>query len=194
MKKRFFKAILVVGLLVGGLTAFATPIFAHGYISSPGSRAFLGSSAGGNLNTNVGQAQWEPQSIEAPKNTFIPGKLASAGLAGFAPLDQQSPTRWYKTAISKGNLDLTWTLTANHKTATWDYYMTKQGWNQSQPLDIKNFDKIGSVNDNGTVPPKTLKHTVSIPNDRTGYHVIYAVWNVYDTTNAFYQAIDVNVN
>ncbi|MDP8591520.1 lytic polysaccharide monooxygenase, partial [Enterococcus lactis] len=29
--------------------------------------------------------------------------------------------------------------------------------------------------------------------DRKGYNVILAVWNISDTTNAFYQVIDVNI-
>ncbi|WP_177944882.1 lytic polysaccharide monooxygenase, partial [Klebsiella grimontii] len=34
---------------------------------------------------------------------------------------------------------------------------------------------------------------INIPTDRKGYHVIYAVWGIGDTVNAFYQAIDVNI-
>lgn len=193
MKKALLTTALTLGFIVGGATLASTVSDAHGYVSSPGSRAYFGSAKGGKLNLNVGRAEWEPQSIEAPKNTFITGKLASAGVTGFDPLDEQTATRWHKSDIATGPLALTWTLTAQHRTSTWDYYMTKQGWNSNQPLNISNFDKIGSVNDNGTVPGATVNHNITVPSDRKGYHVIYAVWNVYDTTNAFYQAIDVNV-
>ncbi|MGX7420014.1 lytic polysaccharide monooxygenase [Carnobacterium gallinarum] len=193
MKNRLVKLVLVVALLVGGLAAFSASASAHGYVSSPGSRAYKGSNLGGNLNTNVGQAQWEPQSIEAPKGTFITGKLASAGLAQFSLLDEQTATRWHKSNISNGPLSLTWTLTARHSTANWQYYMTKKGWNPNQPLDIKNFDLIGQVNDNGAIPSSSVTHNVTVPTDREGYNVILAVWTINDTTNAFYQAIDVNV-
>lgn len=193
MKNRLAKLVLVVALLVGGLTAFSASASAHGYVSSPGSRAYKGSNLGGNLNTNVGQAQWEPQSIEAPKNTFITGKLASAGLTQFSLLDEQTSTRWHKSNIGTGPLSLTWTLTARHSTANWQYYMTKKGWNPNQPLDIKNFDLIGQVNDNGAIPASSVTHNITVPTDREGYNVILAVWNINDTVNAFYQAIDVNV-
>ncbi|MGC6769656.1 lytic polysaccharide monooxygenase [Enterococcus sp. LJL128] len=193
MKKVLLKAVLALGLFTVGTVTAATVSEAHGYVSSPGSRAYFGSAAGGKVNTNVGRAEWEPQSIEAAKGTFIPGKLASAGVGGFDPLDEQSPTRWHKTTIPTGPLALTWTLTARHRTSTWDYYMTKQGWDSSMPLNINDFELIGQVNDNGTIPGSAVNHTVTVPSNRTGYHVIYAVWNVYDTTNAFYQAIDVNV-
>lgn len=39
----------------------------------------------------------------------------------------------------------------------------------------------------------TETHRINIPADRKGYHVIYAVWDINDTINSFYQAIDVNV-
>ncbi len=62
----------------------------------------------------------------AQKNTFITGKLASAGVSGFEPLDEQTATRWHKTNITTGPLDITWNLTAQHRTASWDYYITKK--------------------------------------------------------------------
>ena len=36
-------------------------------------------------------------------------------------------------------------------------------------------------------------HTVNIPNDRIGYHVVLAVWDIHDTGGAFYQVVDVNL-
>ena len=88
---------------------------AHGYVASPGSRAFFGSSAGGNLNTNVGRTMGTSK-YRSAKNTFITGKLASAGVSGFEPLDEQTATRWHKTNITTGPLDITWNLTAQHRT------------------------------------------------------------------------------
>lgn len=176
-----------------GLFGFGTSGFAHGYVTSPGSRAYFGTAAAGNLNQNVGRAQWEPQSIEAPKNTFIDGKLASAGVTGFEPLDEQTATRWHKSVINPGNLTISWNLTAQHRTSTWDYYMTKTGWNPNAPLKISDFELIAQIDDKATVPPKIVNQTITVPQDRKGYHVILAVWNISDTTNAFYQAIDVNI-
>ena len=124
MKKSLLTIVLAFSFVLGG--AAFTLLFRGSWLRSKSrSRAFFGSSAGGNLNTNVGRAQWEPQSIEAPKNTFITGKLASAGVSGFEPLDEQTATRWHKTNITTGPLDITWNLTAQHRTASWDYYITK---------------------------------------------------------------------
>ncbi|QED59125.1 chitin-binding protein [Enterococcus durans] len=191
MKK--LNVLLFVGVVMLGLFGFGTSGFAHGYVTSPGSRAYFGTVAAGNLNQNVGRAQWEPQSIEAPKNTFIDGKLASAGVTGFEPLDEQTATRWHKSVINPGNLTISWNLTAQHRTSTWDYYITKTGWNPNAPLKISDFELIAQIDDKATVPPKIVNQTITVPQDRKGYHVILAVWNISDTTNAFYQAIDVNI-
>ena len=191
MKK--LNVLLFVGVVMLGLFGFGTSGFAHGYVTSPGSRAYFGTAAAGNLNQNVGRAQWEPQSIEASKNTFIDGKLASAGVTGFEPLDEQTATRWHKSVINPGNLTISWNLTAQHRTSTWDYYITKTGWNPNAPLKISDFELIAQIDDKATVPPKIVNQTITVPQDRKGYHVILAVWNISDTTNAFYQAIDVNI-
>ncbi|TBX30575.1 chitin-binding protein [Enterococcus durans] len=191
MKK--LNVLLFVGVVMLGLFGFGTSKFAHGYVTSPGSRAYFGTAAAGNLNQNVGRAQWEPQSIEAPKNTFIDGKLASAGVTGFEPLDEQTATRWHKSVINPGNLTISWNLTVQHRTSTWDYYITKTGWNPNTPLKISDFELIAQIDDKATVPPKIVNQTITVPQDRKGYHVILAVWNISDTTNAFYQAIDVNI-
>lgn len=191
MKK--LNVLLFVGVVMLGLFGFGTSGFAHGYVTFPGSRAYFGTAAAGNLNQNVGRAQWEPQSIEAPKNTFIDGKLASAGVTGFEPLDEQTATRWHKSVINPGNLTISWNLTAQHRTSTWDYYITKTGWNPNAPLKISDFELIAQIDDKATVPPKIVNQTITVPQDRKGYHVILAVWNISDTTNAFYQAIDVNI-
>ncbi len=53
MKK--ISTLLFIGLVSLGLFGFSIPGFAHGYITSPGSRAYLGTSAAGNLNQNVGR-------------------------------------------------------------------------------------------------------------------------------------------
>lgn len=193
MKNRLASLILVLTLLIGGITAFASSASAHGYVSSPGSRAYKGTSAGGKLNANIGSVQWEPQSIEAAKNTFIPGKIASAGISKFSPLDEQTSTRWHQSAIKSGNLPITWTLTAPHRTADWNYYITKKGWNPNKPLNISDFELIADINDNGKTPAKKVTHNVTVPTNRSGYNVILAVWNISDTSNAFYQVIDVNV-
>ena len=105
---------IIVGMMIAFLGCAVIQVSAHGFVTNPGGRAYLGSTwyPGGPLNTNIGSVMYEPQSIEAPQNTFIDGKIASAGIANFAPLDEQNAKRWYKTPVKAGNLSVTWQLTA----------------------------------------------------------------------------------
>ncbi|WP_167630197.1 lytic polysaccharide monooxygenase [Listeria valentina] len=199
MKTNFWKMLMSAVILLFAFAGFASAANAHGYVTKPGSRAYLGSTSFTNdtglapLNKNVGAVQYEPQSVEALKNTFITGKLASAGIARFSELDEQTATRWHKTDITTGTLTVNWHLTAQHRTTTWDYYMTKSNWDPNAPLNIQNFEKIATIDDGGSLPAKEVEQKINIPSDRKGYNVILAVWNIADTNNAFYQAIDVNV-
>ncbi|MBC1521469.1 chitin-binding protein [Listeria aquatica] len=199
MKKNLWKMLLSAFILLFAVAGFASAANAHGYVTKPGSRAYLGSTQFTNdtglapLNKNVGAVQYEPQSIEAPKNTFITGKIASAAIDRFSAIDEQTATRWYKTDITTGTLTVNWELTAQHRTSTWDYYMTKSNWDPNAPLNKQDFEKIASIDDGGSLPDKDVEQKINIPSDRKGYNVILAVWNIADTGNAFYQAIDVNV-
>lgn len=67
MKKSLLTIVLAFSFVLGGAALAPTVSEAHGYVASPGSRAFFGSSAGGNLNTNVGRAQWNLKVSKRPK-------------------------------------------------------------------------------------------------------------------------------
>lgn len=190
-------------LATAGFTALSTiEVSAHGYISQPISRGYQG-----NLEKDknwsaafekYGAVINEPQSLEAPKGypTGGPadGRIASAnGAVGDFKLDQQSASFWTKQTLTTGPNDFTWKFTANHSTSKWHYYITKTGWNQNKPLSRDEFEFIGEVDNNGNSSATTPTHTINIPSNRLGYHVILAVWDVADTTNAFYNVIDANI-
>lgn len=181
-------------------------VAAHGYMSEPPSRAYackLG------LNTDCGQAQYEPQTVgEAPKGFPATGpadtKIASGDLAQFAAMDAQSATRWHSTDITDRNIQFGWFYTAAHKTTRWEYFITKAGWNPNKPLARATFDAepFCTVEFGGGVPiegsaggngPGAQKHDCVIPADRNGQHVILGAWTVDDTAAAFYNAVDVNI-
>lgn len=197
--KGFTWAVVGVCSLIGGMTMLSGQASAHGYITQPGSRAYLGSNAftadtgQQPLNKNIGPVQYEPQSIEAKKDTFVDGRIASANIANFHQLDEQSDTRWYKNQVKKGTMTIKWHLTAQHSTKSWDYYLTRPGWNPNQPLSMLNFEKIATIDDHGALPAKDVTQTINIPDNRIGYNVLLGVWNIEDTSNAFYQAVDLNV-
>ena len=182
------------GLLGVIVTAVAIPqaVSAHGYVSNPPSRSLLCKQG---TNLNCGVIQYEPQSLEAvsgfPNGGPADGKIASAGLAAFGPLDEQTSSRWGRQSLKSGPNTFTWTFTANHVTKNWRYYLTQPNWNPNQPLTRAAFELIPfcTVDGNMQRPPMTVSHTCNVP-ARSGYQLILAVWEVGDTVNSFYNIID----
>ncbi|MEY8537007.1 lytic polysaccharide monooxygenase [Lactococcus muris] len=206
MKKKLLitSAAMLLTALSFGMTAQEAQ--AHGYVKSPAARGYqgqldkdkLGWTPAFNLYGNV---ITNPQSLETakgfPQAGPADGKIASAegglGQIGDFVLDLQSPDRWKKQDVTTGVNTFTWHYTAPHKTAKWHYYITKVGWNQNAPLRRDMLEKIGEVDGKGLTADMDLSHDIKIPEDRKGYHVVLAVWDIADTPNAFYNVIDVNV-
>lgn len=192
-----FMAVLAVSMF---LTA---KLYAHGYVESPASRSYQGSLEKNTLGYSAALAKYgavinEPQSLEYKKGfpELGPpdGHIASAnGVLGDFILDLQTADRWKKTDITTGVNSFIWKYRAYHSTAKWHYYITKQGWDPNKPLERASLELIGTIEGNGAIPTDNTPHKISVPNDRKGYHVILAVWDVADTVNAFYSVIDVNV-
>ncbi|WP_079241144.1 lytic polysaccharide monooxygenase [Chryseobacterium indologenes] len=199
-RKFFLPVLLMMAILVPSLIHLS----AHGYVMSPASRGYQGSLDKATLGYSAafsiyGSIINEPGSLEAPKGfpALGPadGKIASANgsIGGDTTLDIQTADRWKKTNITTGVNAFIWKYLAYHATAKWHYYMTKQGWNPNQPLSRQDLELIGTITHNGTPPQDNVSHQITVPANRTGYHIILAVWDVADTTNAFYNVIDVNV-
>lgn len=182
----------VLALGAAGTLAFADTASAHGYIEAPASRAYLCKLQ---QNKGCGAVQYEPQSVETkgnfPDEGPADGKLASGGI--FLELDEQTPTRWKKVDMNTGKNTFTWYLTAPHSTKEWKYYITKKDWDPSQPLKRSDLELIAKIEDGGKKPDKSTSHEITIPADRTGYHVLLGVWEIADTPNAFYQVVDLNL-
>lgn len=203
-----FKSLNVFGLsAVFSMAALlsAVEVSAHGYVSSPKSRAFLCTSAqgGGSSAACIAAAaagnasQYEPQSIgiggaNDNHQSLIPdGKLCSAGNASMAGLDL-ARNDWGATTVSAGSQVFIWTNPAAHKTKYFRYYITKQGFNPgAAPLKWSDLEQIHQ-----SAPADreaTSTHVVTLP-QRTGRHIVYSIWQrdpVADAPEAFYQCIDV---
>ncbi|MFD9538976.1 lytic polysaccharide monooxygenase [Streptomyces sp. NPDC060022] len=194
MRKRASAA--VIGLAIAGVSMFATgSASSHGYTDSPISRQKL--CANGTV-TNCGNIQWEPQSVEGPKGFPAAGpadgKICSGGNSQFAQLDDPRGGSWPATNVTGGQgYSFRWQFTARHSTSDFRYYITKNGWNSSQPLTRAALESqpFMTVPYGNQQPPATLTHQGTIPTQKTGKHIILAVWNVADTTNAFYACSDV---
>lgn len=202
MKK---STLLGLGMLLTttGIAALSSvDVSAHGYVSQPISRGYQGALDSRNnwqsAFEKYGRIINEPQSLEAPKGFPSAGpangRIASAnGAVGDFVLDKQTATLWTKNNLTTGANRFTWHFTADHATTKWHYYMTKNGWNPNAPLNRNDLEFIGEVNNGGNSSITNPTHTINIPSNRLGYHVILAVWDVADTDNAFYNVIDVNV-
>lgn len=174
---------------------FAGQAAAHGYVQNPPSRAYLCS-----IGTvqNCGPIQWEPQSVEGPGNFPeagpADGNLCAGGNERFHQLDDPRGGNWPATSVDSGQtVTFDWHILARHATANWRYYITKPSWDPSEPLtraDL-NLTPFLYIDGTGEQPQSRVHHTATLPN-RSGRQMIYAVWEIADTANAFYQCIDVN--
>ncbi|MEE1795596.1 lytic polysaccharide monooxygenase [Streptomyces sp. BE308] len=166
------KTAVAVGAVLAPVLALSLPVSpagAHGYISSPPSRQ--AQCAAGTVS--CGEIKYEPQSVEGPKGLTS----CSGGNSRFADLDNDAKG-WRVSPVSRSQ-SFQWTLTARHSTSTWQYYAGGQ--------------KIAEFNDNGAQPGATVTHQVNF-GSHTGKQKVLAVWNIADTSNAFYACIDVNVS
>jgi len=185
-----------VGVLAAGLSMVASaPSYAHGYTTSPTSRAEF--CANGTVS-DCGAIQYEPQSVEAPKG--FPqagpsdGHICAGDHADFAELDDPRNGDWPTTDVTAGaQYTFQWHLTARHATEAWDYYITNDSYDPTKPLTRAELEPepFLHVDGDGSQPPADASQTGTLPN-KSGRQMILAVWSVADTGNAFYQCSDVN--
>lgn len=179
---------------------------AHGYVEKPAARGYQGSLdkntiGWGPAMEKYGMVITNPQSLEFdkgfPQAGPADGHIASAqggkGQITDSVMDSTGANRWTKQDINTGVNTFSWHYTAPHSTTKWHYYMTKVGWNPEKPLTRADFDFLGEVKHDGSLASNNKSHQIVVPENRLGYHVILAVWDVEDTDNAFYNVIDVNV-
>ncbi|GAA3850368.1 lytic polysaccharide monooxygenase [Saccharothrix violaceirubra] len=147
----------------------AGPASAHGYITSPPSRqavCFAGRMSG------CGDIIYEPASVEGLKGQ----KNCHGGDARWAPLNDDNKP-WPAASVGD-NVPFTWTITANHSTTTWQYWV--------------GGSKIAEFDERGRQPGVTVRHNVSL-GGRTGRIKVLAIWNIADTAMAFYNCVDLQV-
>ncbi|GAC97794.1 hypothetical protein PHSY_005381 [Pseudozyma hubeiensis SY62] len=187
----------LVALVAAVSSLFVAVVDAHGYVTSPASRAYMCKQGSAK---DCGEIQYEPQSVEAPKGLPFSrsgdGKLCSAGLSQFSQLDRQGKGAW-PTTKTNNIKSFSWTFTAQHATTDFKYYITKANWDSSKTGGLSSSDFESSpfltVPMGGKPPSASETHDLSqaLPS-RSGYHVVYAVWTVSNTENAFYQCMDLD--
>lgn len=169
MRRQITLALLTVGGLVASTFVAVAPAQAHGYVSSPPSRQAM--CAQGRVS-NCGDIVWEPQSVEAPKGSM----QCNGGGSRFAVLNDESKG-WPTTSVGN-TVSFRWTLTAAHRTSTWEYFVGST--------------RIAVFDQGGQQPPNGITHSVNL-GGRTGRIKVLARWNIYDTPMAFYACVDLQV-
>ncbi|MEV5340962.1 lytic polysaccharide monooxygenase [Streptomyces sp. NPDC052676] len=118
------------------------------------------------------------------------GKLCSANNEQFKGLDL-ARADWPATGVRSGSHTFKYRVTAPHK-GTFTVYLTKPGYDPSQPLAWDDLDLANPVA-TATDPAASggfYTFTGTLP-ERTGTHVLYAIWQRSDSPEAFYSCSDV---
>ena len=127
--------------------------------------------------------------------TLIPdGQLCSAGKTGYTGMDL-ARADWRTQTIAAnagGTYNFSFIATAPHATKYFDFYVTKDGYDPTQPLkwsDLEDapFCHITSV----TLANGRYQMTCPFPQNKSGRHLIYNIWQRSDSTEAFYTCMDV---
>jgi predicted carbohydrate-binding protein with CBM5 and CBM33 domain len=117
------------------------------------------------------------------------GNLASGGRPEkYGGMDQVRAD-WKATAVTPGELMVTWSNTAPHATDYYDVYITTEDWTPDQPLT---WDKLTLLVRTAPSPADPEVNIPVILPERTGKHVIYSVWQRSDSPEAFYSTSDVD--
>ncbi len=201
---------VAAGLLVSALGAVmlteGTPAAAHGTTTNPPSRVwscrFLDDfSNPQNPMCALAWAEnspaiWDWMSLriaDANGNhqARIPdGHLCSAGLTAYSAFDRASD-QWMAKSLtpqSNGLYHLAHEATAPHATLYFRWYITKPGFDVTQPLRWADLDL---VHDSGPTPASALYEADVDLSGRTGRHILYQVWQRSDSPEAFYGCSDV---
>lgn len=122
------------------------------------------------------------------------GQLCSGGGSEFAGMDL-ARSDWETTTIApdaNGQYQFVYYATAPHATKYFDFYVTKDGYDPSQPLawddlEAEPFCSVKSV----TLKNGRYNMTCPLPQGKNGKHVIYVIWQRSDSGEAFYACTDV---
>ena len=206
--RRQVATVAALGSLPLALTALtAAPAAAHGSMGGPVSRVSQCYAEGPEspksaackaaVATGGTQALYDWNGIRigdagGRHQQLIPdGKLCSANNAQFKGLDLPRAD-WPATSVRSGSHTFKYRVTAPHK-GTFKVYITKPGYNPAKPLGWKDLDLAKPVA-TSTDPAATggfYTFSGTLP-QRSGKHLLYAVWQRSDSPEAFYSCSDVS--
>ncbi|WP_328656720.1 lytic polysaccharide monooxygenase auxiliary activity family 9 protein [Streptomyces sp. NBC_00334] len=201
-------AVAVAGLAPLALTTLAAaPASAHGSMGDPVSRVSQCHAEGPENPKSAAckaavaaggtQALYDWNGIRignaaGKHRELIPdGKLCSANDPAFKGMDL-ARADWPATSVSSGAYTFKYRVTAPHK-GTFKVYVTKPGYDPAQPLGWGDLDLSAPVA-TATDPVASggfYTFSGTLP-ERSGKHLLYAVWQRSDSPEAFYSCSDVS--
>ncbi|MET0403368.1 MAG: lytic polysaccharide monooxygenase [Cystobacter sp.] len=105
--------------------------------------------------------------------------------------------QWPTTTLQAGStITIRYNAWAPHP-GTWRQYVTKDGWDSSQPLKWSDlepapFDTVTNPPINGSGPEgPEYTWSAQLPTGKSGRHIIYSIWQRSDSAEAFYNCSDV---
>ncbi|ADO75682.1 lytic polysaccharide monooxygenase [Stigmatella aurantiaca] len=124
------------------------------------------------------------------------GKLCSANNESFKALDL-ARSDWPARRIvpgSNGKFEFVYHVTAPHATKYFRFYVTRNGYNPSQPLKWSDLEATPFC-EATSLTPQNSRYRVScpLPAGKQGRHLIYNIWQRSDSPEAFYACIDVDL-
>lgn len=205
--RRVAATVAALGSLPLALTALtATPAAAHGSMGDPVSRVSQCYAEGPESPKSAAckaavaaggtQALYDWNGIRigdagGRHRRLIPdGKLCSANNAQFKGLDL-ARADWPATGVRSGSHTFKYRVTAPHK-GTFKVYVTKSGYDPAKSLAWSDLDLKNPVA-TSTDPAATggfYTFSGTLP-ERSGRHLLYAVWQRSDSPEAFYSCSDV---
>ena len=122
------------------------------------------------------------------------GQLCSGGNQTFKGMDL-SRNDWPSTMIapdSNGRFDFVFIATAPHSTDYFKFYVTEDGYDPLEPLKWSDLEDstFCTVNE-VTLANGRYAMNCTLPQGKSGKHIIYTIWQRDDSTEAFYTCTDV---
>ncbi|WP_432119051.1 lytic polysaccharide monooxygenase auxiliary activity family 9 protein [Streptomyces sp. bgisy032] len=206
--RRTAASVATLGALPLALTALtAAPAAAHGSMGDPVSRVSQCYAEGPESPKSAAckaavaaggtQALYDWNGIRigdagGRHQELIPdGKLCSANNAAFKGLDL-ARADWPATGVNSGAHTFKYRVTAPHK-GTFTVYITKPGYDPAEPLAWSDLDLANPVAT--ATDPAAAGGFYTFPGklpERSGKHLLYAVWQRSDSPEAFYSCSDVS--
>ena len=190
--------------------AMAGPAFSHGSMETPASRVYNcylespenPTSAACREAVRVGGSQslydWNAVNqgnANGRHRDVVPdGRLCSGGKALHRGLDLARDD-WPSTTLAPdrdGNFEFVYRATQPHATQRFTFYVTADGYDPTQPLTWSDLESRPFCDiQNARLGDKRYYMTCPLPQDKSGRHVIYNIWQRSDSAEAFYACVDV---